>query len=175
MPRQSSRRNALSSITLSSFGAVYAWWSDWKPRRHEARRALCFKHSRSDSCSSMILTGSSPRSVYLQVQADKCRSHARSMSVGDVVMQTALRKLADEYTAQAEDIESKENQGCHRRRHACLARPSWVPSNLAGAVPSSHRVDAALMIRPQYWHLITCRMGQGLLAIKCQPASTKSA
>jgi hypothetical protein len=30
--------------------------------------------------------------------------------MGDVVMQTALRKLADEYTAQAEEIESKENR-----------------------------------------------------------------
>jgi hypothetical protein len=28
--------------------------------------------------------------------------------MGDVVTQTALRKLADEYTAQAEEIESKE-------------------------------------------------------------------
>jgi hypothetical protein len=52
----------------------------------------------------------SPRSIYLRVQADKCRSPARSMSMGDVVMQTALRKLADEYTAQAEEIESKENR-----------------------------------------------------------------
>ena len=50
----------------------------------------------------------SPRSIYLRVQADKCRSHALSMSMGDVVTQTALRKLADEYTAQAEEIESKE-------------------------------------------------------------------
>jgi hypothetical protein len=49
----------------------------------------------------------SPRSIYLRVQADKCRSPARSMSM---VMQTALRKLADEYTAQAEEIESKEDR-----------------------------------------------------------------
>jgi hypothetical protein len=32
------------------------------------------------------------------------------MSMSDVVTQTALRKLADEYTAQAEEIESKENK-----------------------------------------------------------------
>jgi hypothetical protein len=31
------------------------------------------------------------------------------MSMGDVVTQAALRKLFDEYTAQAEEIESKEN------------------------------------------------------------------
>jgi hypothetical protein len=51
----------------------------------------------------------SPRSIYLRVQTDKCRSHALSMSMGDVVTQAALRKLFDEYTAQAEEIESKEN------------------------------------------------------------------
>jgi hypothetical protein len=32
------------------------------------------------------------------------------MSLGDAVTQVALRKLADEYTAQAEEIESKENK-----------------------------------------------------------------
>jgi hypothetical protein len=52
----------------------------------------------------------SARSIYLLDQADKCRSHARSMSLGDAVTQVALRKLADEYTAQAEEIESKENK-----------------------------------------------------------------
>jgi hypothetical protein len=36
-------------------------------------------------------------------------SHTLSMSMGDVVTQAALRKLADEYIAQAEEIESKEN------------------------------------------------------------------
>jgi hypothetical protein len=35
---------------------------------------------------------------------------ARSLYVSDVVTQTALRKLADEYTAQAEEIESKESR-----------------------------------------------------------------
>ena len=72
---------------------------------------FCFEHCRSDACSNMIsnrIVPMSPRSIYLRVQADKCRSHALSMSMGDVVTQTALRKLADEYTAQAEEIESKE-------------------------------------------------------------------
>ncbi len=50
----------------------------------------------------------SQRSIYLRVQAGKCRADANSMSMSDVVTQTALRKLADEYTAQAEEIESKE-------------------------------------------------------------------
>ena len=61
----------------------------------------------------VILTGSphvSPRSIRLRFQADKCRSHARSMSLGDAVTQVTLRKMADEYTAQAEEIESKENK-----------------------------------------------------------------
>jgi hypothetical protein len=46
----------------------------------------------------------------LRFQADQCRSHALSMSMSDVVTQTALRKLADECTAQAEEIESEENR-----------------------------------------------------------------
>ena len=50
----------------------------------------------------------SQRSIYLRVQAGKCRAHANSMSMSDVVTQTTLRELADEYTAQAEEIESKE-------------------------------------------------------------------
>jgi hypothetical protein len=32
------------------------------------------------------------------------------MSLGDAVTQVALRKMADEYTAQAEELESKENK-----------------------------------------------------------------
>jgi hypothetical protein len=52
----------------------------------------------------------SPRSIYLRFQADKCRSHASSMSLSDAVTQAALGKMADEYIAQAEEIESKENK-----------------------------------------------------------------
>jgi hypothetical protein len=50
----------------------------------------------------------SPRSIYLREQAAKCRAHADSMSLGDAVTQVALRRLADDYIAQAEQIESEE-------------------------------------------------------------------
>jgi hypothetical protein len=49
----------------------------------------------------------SPGAVYLRHQAAKCRPHAASM--GDAHTQAALRKLADEYIVQAEQIESEEN------------------------------------------------------------------
>ena len=49
----------------------------------------------------------SPCAIYLRDQAAKCRAHAASM--GDAQTQAALRKLADEYIIQAEQIESKEN------------------------------------------------------------------
>jgi hypothetical protein len=45
------------------------------------------------------------------------------MSMSDVVTQTALRKLADECTAQAEEIESKENKAAKKTARARLARP----------------------------------------------------
>jgi len=50
----------------------------------------------------------SPRSIYLRDQAAKCWSHAIAMS--DSETQAALRELADEYIAQAKEIESKENR-----------------------------------------------------------------
>jgi hypothetical protein len=49
----------------------------------------------------------SPGSIYLRDQAAKCRAHAASMS--DAETQAALIKLANEYIAQAEQIESEEN------------------------------------------------------------------
>jgi hypothetical protein len=49
---------------------------------------------------------SSERSISLRDQAAKCRWHADAIS--DVQTQVALRKLADEYIVQAEEIESKE-------------------------------------------------------------------
>jgi hypothetical protein len=49
----------------------------------------------------------SPGAVYLRDQAAKCRAHAASL--GDAETQAALRKLADEYIVQAEQIESEEN------------------------------------------------------------------
>jgi hypothetical protein len=51
----------------------------------------------------------SPRSVYLRDQAEKCEWHAQNM--GDTETQVALRKLAAQYLAEAEDIESKESGG----------------------------------------------------------------
>jgi hypothetical protein len=53
----------------------------------------------------------SSRSVYLRDQAEKCGWHAQNM--GDTETQVALRKLAAEYVAEAEDIESKESGGQH--------------------------------------------------------------
>ena len=50
----------------------------------------------------------SPGAIYLRDQAAKCRAHAASM--GDAETKAALRKLADEYIVQAEQIESEENQ-----------------------------------------------------------------
>ena len=49
----------------------------------------------------------SPGAIYLRDQAAKCRAHAASM--GDEQTRAALRKLADEYIVQAEQIESEEN------------------------------------------------------------------
>jgi hypothetical protein len=48
----------------------------------------------------------SQRSAYLRDQAEKCRDHAGRMT--DAETQAQLRKLADEYIAQAAEIESKE-------------------------------------------------------------------
>ena len=48
----------------------------------------------------------SERSIYLRDQADKCRAHARAIT--DPETQAELRKLADEYIAQAVVIESEE-------------------------------------------------------------------
>ena len=73
----------------------------------------------------------SPRSTYLRVQADKCRSHTLSMSMGDVVTQAALRKLADEYIAQAEEIE--KTMPPLTTAHP-LSAALWLPSNSASAV-----------------------------------------
>jgi hypothetical protein len=49
----------------------------------------------------------SPRSIYLRDQDDKCRWHANN--IGDSETQDRLRKLAAEYVAEADDIESKES------------------------------------------------------------------
>jgi hypothetical protein len=49
----------------------------------------------------------SPRSIYLPDQADKCRWHANN--IGDSETQDRLRKLAAEYVAEADEIESKES------------------------------------------------------------------
>jgi len=49
----------------------------------------------------------SPRSIYLRDQAKKCEWHANNM--GDSETQMRLRKLAAEYVAEADDIESKES------------------------------------------------------------------
>ena len=50
-------------------------------------------------------------SVYLRDQAAKCEWHATN--IRDDQTQVALRKLAAEYVAEAEDIESKESGGQH--------------------------------------------------------------
>jgi hypothetical protein len=44
---------------------------------------------------------------YLRDQASKCRAHAAS--IGHAETNAALRKLADEYIVQAEQIEGEEN------------------------------------------------------------------
>ena len=49
----------------------------------------------------------SPRSIYLRDQAAKCEWHANNL--GDSETQDRLRKLAAEYVAEADDIESKES------------------------------------------------------------------
>jgi hypothetical protein len=51
----------------------------------------------------------SSRSVYLRDQAAKCEWHATN--IRDDQTQVALRKLAAQYLAEAEDIESKESAG----------------------------------------------------------------
>ena len=51
----------------------------------------------------------SQRSIYLREQAAKCEWHAQNM--GDSETQVRLRKLAAEYVAQADDIESRESGG----------------------------------------------------------------
>jgi len=51
----------------------------------------------------------SPRSIYLRDQAAKCEGHAKN--IPDDQTQMALRKLAAQYVAEAEDIESKESGG----------------------------------------------------------------
>jgi hypothetical protein len=53
----------------------------------------------------------SSRSVYLRDQAAKCEWHATN--IRDDQTQVALRKLAAQYLAEAEDIESKESGGQH--------------------------------------------------------------
>jgi hypothetical protein len=50
----------------------------------------------------------SERAAYLRNQAQKCRSHADN--IGDDQTKEALRKLAADYAARADDIESKEKQ-----------------------------------------------------------------
>ena len=79
-----------------------------------------------------------PRSIYLRDQAAKCWSHTIAMS--DAETQAALRELADEYVAQAEEIESKENKAAIDNGTSAQ-RGLVVPSNLAGAMPLSHRAD----------------------------------
>ena len=53
----------------------------------------------------------SPRSIYLRDQAAKCEWHAQN--IGDSETQVRLRKLAAEYVAQADEMESKESGGQH--------------------------------------------------------------
>jgi hypothetical protein len=48
----------------------------------------------------------SERSIYLRDQAEKCRWHASHIC--DAETQAELRKLANQYTEQAADIENKE-------------------------------------------------------------------
>jgi hypothetical protein len=48
----------------------------------------------------------SKRSIYLRDQAVKCRWHADDMT--DVETQAALRKLATEYVARADEIDNSE-------------------------------------------------------------------
>ena len=49
----------------------------------------------------------SARSIYLRDQAARCEWHAKNLS--DPETQVRLRKLAAEYVAQANDIESNES------------------------------------------------------------------
>jgi hypothetical protein len=50
----------------------------------------------------------SERSIYLRSEAEKCRWHAEN--IRDTETQAALRKLADEYVAEAAAIEGEENE-----------------------------------------------------------------
>jgi hypothetical protein len=51
----------------------------------------------------------SPRSIYLRDQAAKCAWHAKN--IRDDETEVALRKLAAQYLAEAEDIENKDSCG----------------------------------------------------------------
>jgi hypothetical protein len=51
----------------------------------------------------------SSRSIHLRDQAAKCKWHANN--IGDNEMQVRLRKLAVEYVAEADAIESNESDG----------------------------------------------------------------
>jgi hypothetical protein len=58
----------------------------------------------------------SSRSIYLRDQAAKCEWQAKN--IRDDETQVALRKLAAQYLAEAEDIESKESRGQHGMKEA---------------------------------------------------------
>jgi hypothetical protein len=58
----------------------------------------------------------SSRSIYLRDQAAKCEWQAKN--IRDDETQVALRKLAAQYLAEAEDIESKEFRGQHGMKEA---------------------------------------------------------
>ena len=63
----------------------------------------------------------SQRSIYLREQAAKCEWHAQNM--GDSETQVRLRKLAAEYLAEADDIESTESGGPDGRADERISRP----------------------------------------------------
>jgi hypothetical protein len=50
----------------------------------------------------------SERSAYFKDQAEKCLRHAEAL--GDTQTKEALRKLAEEYTERASDLEGQEKQ-----------------------------------------------------------------
>jgi len=92
---------------------------------------------------------------------------ARSLYVSDVVTQTALRKLADEYTAQAEEIESKESRPTIEDGSPPSVA-SWCPRRRQALCPlaiAPTHDDAALMILRRYCNGSHAD-GQELLVIK---------
>jgi hypothetical protein len=77
----------------------------------------------------------SERSTYLRQQVDKCR-HAKNLN--DVETQVGLRKLADEYVAQATVIEATEKGACVPPARLCIVPFEGRPRGMKASPDGSH-------------------------------------